>query len=73
MWITTAPTQGKMLSGGGLKLKLIWCVELRKSGPSYENLTLDAFASSDDFHSAASNYQARQLAHRIDVSGAWIT
>jgi hypothetical protein len=46
---------------------------LRRSGPRYEDLTLEEFAFSDLYRSAAGNYQARQLAHRIDVSEAWIS
>lgn len=47
-------------------------LQLRNSGAGYEDLTLDAFASSDN-HTAAGNYQARQLAHHIDLIGPWVT
>ena len=46
---------------------------LRGSGPPYQDLTLDEFTSSDVYHVPSSNYQARQLAHRIGVTKAWIS
>ena len=41
---------------------------LRGSGPPYPDLTLDEFTSSDVYQVPSSNYQARQLAHRIGVT-----
>ncbi len=46
---------------------------LRGSGPPYENLTLDEFTASEVYHVPSSNYQARQLAHRIGVTSAWVS
>ncbi len=35
-------------------------------------LTLERFAFSDEFAIVAGNYQARHLAHEIDLDGAWV-
>lgn len=45
--------------------------ELRKSEPSFADLTLDRFVNDDFFDVPSGNYQARQLAHRIGISEAW--
>lgn len=48
-------------------------VQLVRTGPPYDTLTLDEYASSDAYQAVSSNYQARQLAHRISLADAWIT
>jgi hypothetical protein len=39
----------------------------------YDDLGLDEFLGSDVFEVISGNYQARVLAHTIDLDGAWIT
>jgi hypothetical protein len=46
---------------------------LRRSSPAYRDITLDEFASNDAFATASTNYQARQLAHRIGIAQSWIS
>lgn len=41
--------------------------------PAYKDLTLDAFISSGEHDAAVGNYQARQLAHRLEVGEAWLS
>lgn len=48
-------------------------LELRRTAPSYEAMSLEEFADSGDPYGPSGNYQARQLAHRVDIAGAWIT
>jgi hypothetical protein len=44
---------------------------LRAARPAYRDLTLDEFLHDDLYEVPSSNYQARQLAHEIDLAGAW--
>lgn len=46
-------------------------MELRRSGPPYEDMSLARFIESDAGRVVARNYQARQLAHRVGVTDAW--
>jgi hypothetical protein len=43
---------------------------LVSSDPGFQNLTLDQFVSDETFQ-LSGNYQARQLAHDIDLANAW--
>jgi len=44
---------------------------LRRARDQYRDLTLDEFVSSDEFDVPSGNYQARQLAHDMDITEAW--
>jgi hypothetical protein len=44
---------------------------LRTVDARYHDLTLDEFITNDEFDVPSSNYQARQLAHDLDVKEAW--
>jgi hypothetical protein len=47
--------------------------DLRANEPTLAELTLDEFVSSDRFDVPSGNYQARQLAHQIDIANAWLS
>jgi hypothetical protein len=44
---------------------------LRSAEPAYADLTLDRFVADDTFDALCRNYQARYLAHDIDIARAW--
>jgi hypothetical protein len=46
---------------------------LREVRPEYADLTLERFVFDDRFSALSHNYQARQLAHEINLSRAWYT
>lgn len=46
--------------------------ELRRTGESHSELGLDQFLSDEEYAVPSGNYQARQLAHTIGLSGAWL-
>jgi hypothetical protein len=46
--------------------------ELRRSSASHRDLSLDEFLHDDVYDVPSGNYQARALAHTIDLPGAWV-
>lgn len=46
--------------------------ELRRTGNSHGDLSLDQFLSDEAYSVPSGNYQARQLAHTIGLGGAWL-
>lgn len=44
---------------------------LRAVRERYRDITLDEFVTSDEYDVPSGNYQARQLAHDMDLVGAW--
>lgn len=45
---------------------------MRSAYPAYRGLSLEQFVF-DEVYELSGNYQARQLAHQIDLAGAWTT
>jgi hypothetical protein len=46
--------------------------ELRRTAPGHRELTLDEFLSSEVYDVPSGNYQARALAHSVDLASAWV-
>lgn len=47
--------------------------ELRRRQKAARDLSLDEFLHSDVYDAPSGNYQARSLAHTIDLAGAWVS